>query len=87
MLAKALLISLIAACGLHTGANSDADPPDEIQPKPEKDQHFCCSDIDDKNKGEGCIAIGPEQINSCQNVLYCADSWKKKDGEVTCIHD
>jgi hypothetical protein len=83
MLAKSIVFSFITACASHPApSNSNPDHPDEIQPKPGEGQHFCCSDID---KGEGCIAIGPEQINSCQNVLYCAASWQKVDGEVSCL--
>jgi hypothetical protein len=88
MFAKTLLVTLIAACGFHPGApaNSNPDHPDEIQQKPENDQHFCCSSVKD-GKGDGCVAIGAEQINSCQHVLYCAGSWEKIDGDVTCLKD
>lgn len=84
MLTKPLLFTIIAACGVLSGAavpneQPEKRPPDEIQ----EGQHFCCTDVD-KFTGEGCVAISNENINSCDRVLYCSGNWIKKDGKVTC---
>lgn len=77
MRTKPLVLTIIAACGVLSGAAAPAEEG--------KDQHFCCTSIDaDKAAGDDCTAIGEESINSCNNVLYCPDGWKKKDGDVTC---
>lgn len=85
MLGKPLLLAIIAACGL-SGAAAPAEQPDKKPPKEDVgDQHFCCTDVDpDKLTGQGCVSIGPENINSCDRVLYCEGNWAKKDGVVTC---
>jgi hypothetical protein len=84
MLGKSIMLTIIAACGVASGAATpvgqhEKKPPEEIQ----KGQHFCCTDVD-KFTGEGCVAINAENINTCDRVLYCAGNWQKKDGKVTC---
>jgi hypothetical protein len=87
MLTKALLFTLIAACGVPSGAAADPPEPDELpreQPEepPERDD-FCCVEVD-KAYGEGCQTISEKQIDSCANVLHCSGDWYKKDGNVYC---
>lgn len=81
-----ILLTIIAACGVHSDAATDATdgqpdkkPPVEI----EEGQHFCCTNVD-KLTGEGCVAINAENINTCDKVLYCNGNWMKVDGKVTC---
>ncbi|MFO7566571.1 MAG: hypothetical protein R6X02_28265 [Enhygromyxa sp.] len=51
-------------------------------------QHFCCSetwvDEDERLAGSGCFTVGKESADRCSEVLYCAGSWKKSEGVVTC---
>jgi hypothetical protein len=95
MFAKALLFTILGACGVASGAASDPEPtlsPSELE-RPDghneetvlEDQHFCCESVDTKNmSGEGCNAIGKESINSCPSVLYCPNRWGKDNGNVAC---
>lgn len=81
------LLLLLTACGLGPDA---ASKPDSNQPPVEvgEDQHFCCQSIDFDSKtgsGEGCVTIAKEQINQCNNVLYCEGRWHKQDGDVKCL--
>jgi hypothetical protein len=91
MLTKPLLLAVLAACGVpSTLATADpAEQPDEIEPPPEppqKDQHFCCQNVDPKTKsGEGCLTIGKGQIDQCPELLYCAGSYAKHDGKTYCL--
>jgi hypothetical protein len=91
MLAKPLLLIILAACGVPSTASTDQPPteqPDKASPKkpPQEGQHFCCAEAS-KGYGEGCGAISgsPESINICDDVLYCPGEWFKKDGNVTCV--
>lgn len=91
MITKPLLLALLAACGVPSNTATIESPPTEQpdkQPPDDpglEDQHFCCQSISEKEfSGDGCTAISKEAINSCPNVLYCPDAWKKKDGNVTC---
>ena len=79
---KPLLLAFLAACGVSSGAaanpNEKAPPEDEV-----KGHYFCCQTVD-KLTGEGCVTIGANQVDSCNNVLYCEGSFMKKDGKVYC---
>jgi hypothetical protein len=84
MLTKAILFTIIAACGIHTGA--DPNDPEREPPPPdhqEVPQTFCCTSVEGF-VGEGCVAISSEHINTCSKVLSCGDVWQKVDGKVTC---
>jgi hypothetical protein len=85
MLAKPIVFAFLAACGIGSGAaanpNEKAPPEDDI----EDGQHFCCTSVDQKNlSGDGCGAISKENINGCDKMLYCHESWTKDDGKVVC---
>jgi hypothetical protein len=92
MLTKALLFTIVAACGVTSNAQPlDASDPPEFVPPPElpqekEGQHFCCF-ATTKANGEGCGAISgsDESINTCANVLYCPGEWVKTEGDVTCV--
>jgi hypothetical protein len=63
------------------------DDPDKVAPREDiqEDQHFCCQSVDPKAMtGNGCVIIGQSQIDQCAEVLYCAGSWAKHDGKVSC---
>jgi hypothetical protein len=86
VLTKPLLLALLAACGVNSSTTT-TEPPTKAPPSEpsQEDQHFCCHDVDQKSlSGDGCVTIGKEQINSCNNVLYCSGNWSKKDGHVVC---
>jgi hypothetical protein len=90
VLAKTLILSLIAAFGVPSSAQNPDDPdaPDEVQPPEgtEDGQHFCCTSIDTKtSSGDGCTMLASEHIVLCNNVLYCNGSYAKVEGKVTCL--
>jgi hypothetical protein len=82
MLTKPLLLTILAACSVHS------EPPDEqpIAPPDQKDHvYFCCQDVDPKTfSGEGCLTIGEKEVDRCSTVLACSGNFTKKDGVVTC---
>jgi hypothetical protein len=96
MLAKPLLLIILAACAAPSGAavnssHAEPDEPTEFRPPPEPPQEtgqtFCCKEVDaDKNSGEDCTPIShsDETIHACANVLSCGEEWTKKDGVVKC---
>jgi hypothetical protein len=95
MLAKPLLLIILAACAAPSGAAANSNQPDpdepiEVKPPPEppqeEGQHFCCVETN-KGSGEGCVAISgaDESINLCDDVLHCPGEWFKKDGNVVCV--
>jgi hypothetical protein len=85
MVIEPLLLAILAACGVQSSSTPPEEPVDLPTPPEVKDQHFCCQDVDQKNlTGDGCTTIGKEQINSCNNLLYCSGNWSKKDGHVVC---
>jgi hypothetical protein len=92
MLIKPVILALLAVCGVNPNpATTDPPPSEQPDKKPpedvQKDQHFCCFDVDPKAMtGDGCTAISGalETINACQNLLYCEGNYTKKDGTVTC---
>jgi hypothetical protein len=89
MLGKHVLLTLLAACGVHSNPQADG-PPDTEQPDGHNqetvhDQHFCCHSVDQKNlTGDGCNTIASTQIDKCDKVLYCAGNWSKDEGHVVC---
>jgi hypothetical protein len=88
MLVKSILLAMITACAVHSGAETtSAEQPDKAPPGDEIEdgQHFCCTSVDTKSfSGDGCGAISKENINSCSKVLYCPGAWVKDDGKVIC---
>ena len=89
MFTKPLLLAFLAACGIHSSTATTEPPaeqPDKPPPGPQvEDQHFCCQAVNQKNlTGDGCITIGPNQIDACDKVLYCEGNWSKDDGHVVC---
>jgi hypothetical protein len=96
MLTKALLFTIIGACGVAAGAASNHDPvlapepdgPSDFAPPPEdppEDQHFCCATIDTKAwTGSDCVPIGKEHMANCDRVLYCPGKWANEMGHVIC---
>jgi hypothetical protein len=96
MLTKALLLTVIAACGVSSSTPATAEPPpserpDDVAPPPEpppEDSHWCCQSVDPKTKsGEGCVGFSGavETINLCAKYLHCPGGATKDDGKVTCI--
>lgn len=89
MVTKPLLLTIIAACGVASGAATPAEQPDKKPPLAdiEEGQHFCCFSVtaSGKGTGEGCTGIDKVNINSCDKVLYCEGGWVKEDGKVTCL--
>jgi hypothetical protein len=86
---KAILLALLAACGVHSGSESAPDeqplaPPDtgdDVQ----EDQHFCCKQVNqEKLSGEDCVTIPKESIDFCAEVLFCSGDWSKSGGVVKC---
>ena len=70
---KAIMLAALAACGVQPTPATNADPPAEqpdVPPESEikpLDQHFCCQSVDHKSlSGDGCVTIGPNQIDACQ---------------------
>jgi hypothetical protein len=87
MLIRSLLLAILAAGGIHSNTEANDPPADKAKPggRPIEDQHFCCQTVDPKTmSGEGCTAIGIEQINGCSSVLYCPQGWAKENGDVSC---
>jgi hypothetical protein len=90
MFTKTILFAVLAACGVQAnGATSPDEPdePDKLRPGDDiqEEQHFCCHSVDPKAKtGDGCVTIGPNQIDACGEVLYCPGFWAKHDGKVFC---
>ena len=82
---KAIIVTLFALCAPTTPKEvAPADPPIDA------DQHFCCNSvkIDTKTKvgtGEGCVAVGPANINTCNSVLFCPGLYTMQDTDVTCV--
>jgi hypothetical protein len=65
-------------------APEDKELPDETPP--EEGQHFCCQSVNlDKRSGEGCLSIGPGQIDTCSELLYCAGDYGKSGGTTKCL--
>jgi hypothetical protein len=65
-----LLVALLAACGPRpvTQAPSDGG------------QHFCCAEIDVSTfSGTGCEPLMSEDVTTCDEVLFCAGTWKRFD--------
>ena len=88
---RTIIIAVLAACGVSPTQATDADPPAEQPDAPPEseikplDQHFCCQSVDHKSlSGEGCVTIGPNQIDACSEVLYCEGNWTKSKGTVRC---
>lgn len=80
---KTIMFAIIAACSGSPNAPADKQPPPE---EPPEDQHFCCTDIDNKTKsGEGCAPIHESQILMCSTILYCGGDWSLKDGKASCL--
>lgn len=81
---KAILLTIIAACGVGTEAPDERERPPDV---PQENQHFCCADATASKPltGEGCVPIGKEHIATCNTVLYCSGDWLMKDGKVTCV--
>jgi hypothetical protein len=95
MLTKALLFTVIAACGVSSSTPATAEPPPSEQPgdfapppePPPKDSHWCCQSVDPKTKsGDGCTGISGslELINACAEYLNCSGGAVKSNGKVTC---
>jgi hypothetical protein len=90
MFAKHVLLTLLAACGVHPNATADR-PPDAEQPDGhneetvQEDQHFCCHSVDPKTfTGEGCVLIDKTTAVLCDKLLYCPGKYVKDDGKVYC---
>lgn len=83
-----LIIALLASCGAGSPA---PDAPNDKQPPTSdlEDQAFCCLDVgvnsSGQGTGEGCVTIGPGNIDACDKVLICGGSLIKEDGKVTCL--
>jgi hypothetical protein len=88
MLTRSILFAVLAACGVNSsGAASPKEPPEKKPPADQglEGQHFCCTSVSPKDfTGDGCVAVSKEQINSCDNVLYCSEGWVKSEGKVAC---
>jgi hypothetical protein len=88
MLTKPILLAFLVACGVNSSTatiESATEQHDKKPPDERTDQHFCCQSVDPESKtGDDCIAIGPNQIDACANVLTCPGSWAKQDGKVVC---
>ncbi len=91
----ALLLSASLALGASCVASEAPEPTTTIHEQPTEvrsgtlglEQHFCCTSVDTNGKGsgEGCTAIGPELINACDHVLYCAGNWAKQKNTTECL--
>jgi hypothetical protein len=92
MLAKPLLLALLAACGVPSSADVSESPtaqPDGLPPAPpeEDGQHFCCESLGGNGSGNGCVMIGKEHVALCDKILYCGGTYEKDGGKVKCIGD
>jgi hypothetical protein len=82
---KAILLALLAACGVHSASDEQPLAPPDNGDDAQEDQHFCCKSVDlDKWTGEDCLTIPKESIDFCASVLYCEGNWGKQDGIVKC---
>jgi hypothetical protein len=85
MTAKPLILAVITACGVLSGAappaEPDRKPPDEIQ----EGQHFCCETLRGNGSGNGCVTIDKSHAGQCDKLLYCGGTYEKDGGKVTCI--
>jgi hypothetical protein len=87
-------VALVLLLGSGLAGFASADPPDALQPpectqpKPidKKEQTFCCDSVNSmgKGSGEGCVTITEDHVDSCSDVLACAEGYTKTDGHVTC---
>lgn len=85
MRTKPLLIALVAACGVTSGASADPDKQPPPEPPLEKEHYFCCQELDPKGfSGENCTEIPESHVIACSKVLYCDGKYKKDEGKVTC---
>jgi hypothetical protein len=87
MFTKTILFAVLAACAVQSDQATAPDEPDKLPPQEDvpAEQHFCCQTVDPKTlTGEGCVTIGPNQIDACSEVLYCEGNWAKHDGKVFC---
>jgi hypothetical protein len=86
MLTKALLFTILGACGVAAGAASNPDdlaPPRE--PPQERETHWCCDSINAQQaSGEGCEEIIITAVAGCAKVLHCTGKYTYDDGKVTC---
>jgi hypothetical protein len=80
MLIERLLLAFLATCDPPT------EQPDKLPPDTpvEDGQHFCCESLG-TGTGNGCVMIGKEHSSLCPKLLYCAGSYMKDDGKVTCL--
>jgi hypothetical protein len=89
MLAKPLLIALLAACGVNSSPATTEPPEQPIEPPDdglEDGQHFCCEKFT-TDGGDGCVTIGEAHVALCDKVLYCGGSYQyeKTGGSVKCL--
>jgi hypothetical protein len=84
MLTKALLFTVIAACGIHPAAASD---PPGFSPPPTAETYWCCDAIVDhpKGRGTGCNETTASGVILCDKVLHCTNGYTYDDGKVTCL--
>lgn len=97
MTTKALLVALLAACGVSSpdAAPNSPGQPEQIEPPndddPEVDeQYFCCEKTwskDGEYHGQDCDLIGSGAAETCRlgggKVLYCPGAWGDGENGVT----
>jgi hypothetical protein len=99
MLTKALLFTILGACGVATGAVSSPDereslplgasPGEDAQPPPppqKRETQWCCDSVNPSQKsGDGCGEILVTQVAGCSKVLHCSGDYTYDEGKVHCI--